>query len=135
MLIITVIGRTGGQRDILPRARTLINQSPLSQTVPRLEVESAPLALDIRSTWSPAVRSLDPINADPAQVREHRVHKFAATARPIQIFVAQNQLPTMLRRAPGRDPERPRMTKMKKPGGRRRKAPAVDCAFGIVRHG
>jgi len=58
-LIVAFIRRSRRQRYVFPRTNARINESPVEQTLPGLEVESPPLALRVRAVRaaSPAPRS------------------------------------------------------------------------------
>jgi hypothetical protein len=124
-LIIPVIRRPSRLRHILPRTFTRINKSQLAQPPPRLQVMPPPLTLHIRPKRPAAIRPLTPRNPQPPQILDHRVNEFRATSLRIQIFITQNQLPTILSRASRRNPKRPRMPQMQQPSRRRRQPPTI----------
>ena len=125
-LIVSVIRRTGRERNIFSRTRARINRSDVSQPLPGREIESPALTLSVRTGRTPAVRPFLPGNPQPAKVLNHGVDELRTATLRIQVFVTKNQNSIALGRSLCRDPERPRMPKMEKTGGRRRQATAIS---------
>ncbi len=98
--------------DILPRTRARINHPAVAQLPPRLQIVLSPLALRIGTHRPAAIRSFGPRDSQPAQILDHGLHELRAAALRIQIFIAKDQLPTMLRRTARRGPERARMAQV-----------------------
>jgi hypothetical protein len=91
-----------------------------------MQIKFTALALHVRAAGTAAVGTFDPVDAEPAQVLDHCLDEFRATALRIQIFVAEDQLAAMLGSAMRRGPKRTRMAEMEKAGGRGCKAAAVS---------
>ncbi len=89
-LVIHVIRRSRRLRHVFSRANTRINHAEIPQLSPRFEIVPPPLTLGIGTSWSAAVRAFDPLDAQPSQIFEHRLHKLRPAALRIQIFVAED---------------------------------------------
>ena len=124
-LIIAVIRRPRRLRHILPRACTRINQSLLTQRFPRRQIVLSPLALRVRAKRPSAVWPLGPRNPKPAQVLDHRFHKFRSAPLRIEVLIAEDQLSAAFLGPLCGNPKCPRMSQVQKPSRRRREPPAI----------
>ena len=124
-LIIPIIRRPRGKRNILARASTGIDSANIAQPLPSFEIERPPLTLRVRSKPSTAIRSFLPGDSQPAHIRNHRVDELSPAAQRIQILISQNKCSPAFRRTLRRNPERPRMPDVKKPRRRRREPSTI----------
>ena len=132
LVIVVRVRRARGGLDVLARTGAGINEIAGAQLFQRGAVKIHPLALIVRRKRPADVRAFAPFKTEPAQILQHRVHKFHLVARGVQIFVAQNQV---RRRAPARAPARPRTSAR----GRDANSPSAtarggrDSEFGVWR--
>jgi hypothetical protein len=129
--IVQIIRRTRRLRHILPRASARIDHPLRKQLLPSVQITCSPFTLHVRSKRPTAIRTFRPLDPEPSQILEHRLHKLRATPLRIQILIAENELSAALRRTPGCDPKRARMPQMEQPSGRRRKPSAIGSGIGF----
>jgi hypothetical protein len=81
-------------------------------------------------------RSPDPrsTRGQPAQVFQHRLRELRPTTLRIQIFIAQDQLPAVNRRALSRNPKTAGVADVKQSGGRWRQPSAIGLGKKIDGH-
>jgi hypothetical protein len=132
-LLVFMVRRAGGLKDITPRTGAGIKQRRVPQDLPGGQIGLASFTLDVRRERPANVRSLFPSQSKPMKVFDDGLPELRPASIAIQIFDSENELSIGLSSTFLCMPERDRVADMQK--ARRRRgdaAPIGNFRFQIA---